>query len=66
MNESFESENCKKIFDLLSINSGLTLDKIANILDLEIRYKGEFRSQPQWQGTLNYDFINFLKVECDL
>lgn len=36
------------------------------ILNLEIRYKGEFSSQPQWQATLDYSFIDFLKKECDL
>lgn len=40
--------------------------KNLTLLDLEIRYKGSFSSQPQWQGTLNSDFINFLKSECDL
>lgn len=36
------------------------------LLNLQIRYKGEFSSQPQWQATLDYQFINFLKKECDL
>ena len=54
-----DSANAAKIF-LKMKKKNLTL------LDLEIRYKGDFSSQPQWQGTLNYDFINFLKKECDL
>ena len=38
----------------------------AQIIDLEIRYKGQFTPQPQFQGTLSQKFIEFLKKECDL
>lgn len=36
----------------------------VKILDLEIRYKGGFTSQPQFQGTLHPDFKNLLSNEC--
>jgi hypothetical protein len=36
------------------------------LLDLEIRYKGSFTSQPQFQGTLNPDFKKLLIAECGL
>ena len=36
------------------------------LLDLEIRYKGAFTPQPQFQGTLNDDFKKLLKEECGL
>lgn len=39
---------------------GLTL------LDLEIRYKGAFTPQPQFQGTLHPDFKKLLAEECGL
>jgi hypothetical protein len=35
-------------------------------LDLEIRYKGAFTPQPQFQGTLNDGFKKLLKEECGL
>ena len=34
------------------------------LLDLEIRYKGSFTPQPQFQGTLNPMFKQLLKEEC--
>lgn len=34
------------------------------VLDLEIRYKGSFTSQPQFQATLGSSFENLLKNEC--
>jgi hypothetical protein len=34
------------------------------VLDLEIRYKGAFTPQPQFQGTLNSDFKKLLEDEC--
>ena len=36
------------------------------LLDLELRYKGAFTSQPQFQGTLNPQFKQLLKDECGL
>ena len=36
------------------------------LLDLEIRYKGAFTPQPQFQGTLNDGFKKLLKDECGL
>ena len=36
------------------------------LLDLEIRYKGAFTPQPQFQGTLNDSFKKLLKEECGL
>lgn len=37
-----------------------------NILDLEIRYKGAFTPQPQFQGTLHPDFKKLLVDECGI
>lgn len=34
------------------------------LLDLELRYKGAFTPQPQFQGTLNHQFKDLLKNEC--
>lgn len=36
----------------------------VTLLDLEIRYKGAFTPQPQFQGTLNTDFKRLLEKEC--
>lgn len=36
------------------------------LLDLEIRYKGAFTPQPQFQGTLHPDFKKLLENECGL
>jgi len=36
------------------------------LLDLEIRYKGAFTPQPQFQGTLHPDFKQLLIDECEL
>jgi hypothetical protein len=36
------------------------------LLDLEIRYKGAFTPQPQFQGTLHPDFKKLLEDECGL
>jgi hypothetical protein len=36
-----------------------------NILDLELRYKGSFNPQPQFQATINDEFKALLKKECE-
>lgn len=36
----------------------------TSVLDLEIRYKGSFTSQPQFQSTLGNQFETLLKSEC--
>ena len=36
----------------------------VNILDLELRYKGSFTSQPQFLGTLNDQYKLLLEKEC--
>jgi len=36
------------------------------LLDLEIRYKGAFTPQPQFQGTIHPDFKKLLNDECGL
>ena len=36
----------------------------VNILDLELRYKGSFTSQPQFLGTLNDQYNLLLEKEC--
>lgn len=38
----------------------------VTLLDLEIRYKGAFTPQPQFQGTLNHQFKDLLVKECGL
>jgi hypothetical protein len=38
----------------------------VTILDLEIRYKGAFTPQPQFQGTMNNQFKDLLTKECGL
>jgi hypothetical protein len=38
----------------------------VTLLDLEIRYKGAFTPQPQFQGTLNDQFKQLLVKECGL
>ena len=42
--------------------------KKANVtlLDLELRYKGQFTPQPQFQGTINQEFKKLLMSECGL
>ena len=57
--EKSAKSNAAKIF--LQLKRGILV-----LLDLEIRYKGQFTPQPQFQGTLNQKFIEFLKKECDL
>lgn len=38
----------------------------VTILDLELRYKGAFTPQPQFQATLNPEFKKLLKDECGI
>lgn len=38
----------------------------VTILDLELRYKGQFTPQPQFQGTMNTQFKDLLVKECGL
>ena len=38
----------------------------VTLLDLEIRYKGAFTPQPQFQGTLNIQFKHLLEEECGI
>ena len=35
-----------------------------NILDMELRYKGSFNPQPQFQATINDEFKQLLENEC--
>lgn len=37
----------------------------VDILDLELRYKGDFNPQPQFQGGISKQFKNLLTDECD-
>jgi hypothetical protein len=60
LNESKKAEaDAAKIF--LQLKRGNVI-----LLDLEIRYKGAFTPQPQFQGTLNDGFKKLLKEECGL
>jgi len=52
-----ESTNAAKIFYKLS-KDGVT------ILDLQLRYKGDFKQQPQFFATLSEDFITQMQDEC--
>lgn len=52
-----ESTNAAKIFYKLS-RDGKT------ILDLQLRYKGDFKQQPQFFATLSEDFITQMQDEC--
>ena len=54
--EDVESE-ATKVF--LSLKSGST-----EILDLELRFKGDFMSSPQFQATINSSFNTLLHNEC--
>lgn len=38
----------------------------VNILDMELRYKGSFNPQPQFQAIINDDYKKLLKSECGL
>ena len=31
---------------------------------MELRYKGQFVPQPQFQGKLNKDFVTILETDC--
>ena len=48
-----ETDDAAKVFYDLSKNNVV-------ILNLEIRYKGSFTPQPQFQATLSNDFKDFL------
>lgn len=37
-----------------------------NILNLELRYKGKFSPQPQFFATIDHEFKDLLKKECNL
>jgi hypothetical protein len=54
--DEVESE-ATKVF--LSLKSGTT-----EILDLELRFKGDFMSSPQFQATINSSFNHILHTEC--
>lgn len=54
-----ESSDAAKIFFKLKRGT-------VNILDLELRYKGSFNPQPQFQGTINDEYKKLLKDECGL
>ena len=54
--EEVESE-ATKVF--LSLKSGK-----VDILDLELRFKGDFMSSPQFQGTISKTFNDMLHDEC--
>lgn len=38
----------------------------VNILDMELRYKGSFNPQPQFQAVINDEYKKLLKSECGL
>ena len=55
--EQKESTNAAKIFYKLS-KAGVT------ILDVQLRYKGDYKQQPQFFATLSEDFIKQMYEEC--
>ena len=55
--EATKKSSAAKIFFKL-VKGGL------NLLDLEVRYKGSFSPQPQFQGGQNKDFKRLLDKEC--
>jgi hypothetical protein len=60
LNNSKKGESdAAKVF--LQLKKGST-----TILDLELRYKGQFTPQPQFQGTMNSQFKELLVKECGL
>ena len=52
-----DESNAAKLFYKLS-RDGVT------ILDLQLRYKGDFKQQPQFFATLSDEFITQMKDEC--
>ena len=52
-----EKANAAKVF------FNLSKDKV-NILELELRYKGDFKAQPQFFSTLSDGFITQMQDEC--
>ena len=52
-----EKANAAKVF------FNLSKDKV-NILELELRYKGDFKAQPQFFATLSDGFITQMQDEC--
>ena len=54
-----ESTNAAKIFYKLS-KDGTT------ILDLQLRYKGDFKQQPQFFATLSKKFISQMHKKCEI
>ena len=52
-----EAANAAKVFFNLSKSK-------VNILELELRYKGDFKAQPQFFATLSDGFITQMQDEC--
>ena len=52
-----DATNAAKLFYKLS-KDGIT------ILDLQLRYKGDFKQQPQFFATLSEDFMHQMHDEC--
>ena len=59
------NQNKKGTSDAAKIFLQLKRGKVV-ILDLELRYKGAFTPQPQFQATLNPQFKTLLKDECGI
>lgn len=55
------SEAAKVYLHLKSVGA----KKQMNILDLELRFKGNFMVSPQFQATMTEEFKKFLKGECE-
>ena len=55
--EQKEKTNAAKVFYKLTRDG-------KSILDLQLRYKGDFKQQPQFFATLSDDFITQMQEEC--
>ena len=55
--EQKEKTNAAKVFYKLTRDG-------KSILDLQLRYKGDFKQQPQFFATLSDDFIKQMQEEC--
>ena len=71
INEKYKNGKFEVVLDSLKKEGSeaakiyLQLKKGAlTLLDLEIRYKGDFSPQPQFQGTISNQFKELLKKEC--
>ena len=56
-----EAANAAKLFYKLGIKSK---GKQITILDVELRYKGDFKQSPQFFATISEEFVTQIHEEC--